>query len=181
MNEKKKLMWLGALVVVAGMVWYFQRAKPTSAGSVFANFSDVKLLAVDNPQLHHEKMEAAQDTEYKSNGRNIFSEIVPPPPVDPKAATAGGTNTQNPGPPPPPPPPSLPAKYFGYGTIPNGTAKRAFLTNGDDVYIVAEGDTLLSRFRIIKINNTNIEFEEISSGRRSTAPLEEQAGGPPAT
>jgi GTPase len=54
-------------------------------------------------------------------------------------------------------------KYYGYGTVPNGSARRAYLTDGDDVYIVAEGDTLLGRFRIVKIGNATLEFEDISS------------------
>jgi len=39
---------------------------------------------------------------------------------------------------------------------------------------------LLNRFRILKIGNASIEFEEISSGRRNTAPLEEQPASPSA-
>jgi GTPase len=64
-------------------------------------------------------------------------------------------------------------KFYGYGTVPDGTARRAFLTDGDEVYIVAEGDTLLGRFRILKIGNATIEFEEISSGRQGKSNLEE--------
>ena len=178
MSERKKLIWLGALIVVAVLVWTVQRVKPSAGGGGYANFSDIHLLAVENPRLHHEKMEAAQGTEYKSSGRNIFTEIAQPPPDQTK--TPDNTATGPTGPPPvqEPPKPQLPAKYFGYGTIPNGTARRAFLTNGDDVYIVGEGDTLLGRFRIVKISSGNIEFEEISSGRRNTAPLEEQSAGP---
>jgi hypothetical protein len=67
----------------------------------------------------------------------------------------------------------LPVKFFGYGTVPNGTARRAFLTDGDEVYVVAEGDTLLARFRILKIGNATIDFEEISSGRQGRANLED--------
>jgi hypothetical protein len=67
----------------------------------------------------------------------------------------------------------LPAKFYGYGTVPNGTARRAFLTDGDEVYIVAEGDTFLSRYRILKIGNATIEFEEVSSGRQGKANLED--------
>ena len=66
-------------------------------------------------------------------------------------------------------------KYYGYGTIPNGTAKRAFLTDGEEVFIVGEGDTLLGRYRILRISNASLEFEEISSQRRNSAPLDEQA------
>ncbi len=71
-------------------------------------------------------------------------------------------------------------KYFGYGTVPKGTARRAFFTDGDDVYIVTEGDTLLGRYRILKVGNANLEFQEISSGLHGTTPLEEQAASPSA-
>ena len=37
---------------------------------------------------------------------------------------------------------------------------------------------LMNRFRILKIGNANLEYEEISSGLRGTANLEDQ-GGPP--
>ena len=67
-------------------------------------------------------------------------------------------------------------KFFGYGTIPNGTLRRAFLSDGDEVYIVGEGDTLLGRFRIVKINNANLEFEEIATGRHNTVTLQEEQG-----
>jgi GTPase len=69
-------------------------------------------------------------------------------------------------------------KFFGYGTVPNGTSKRAFLSDGEEVYIVAEGDTLLGRFRIVKINNGNLEFEEISSGRRASVAMTQDDSQP---
>jgi hypothetical protein len=53
------------------------------------------------------------------------------------------------------------------------------LLDGEDVYIVAEGEVLLNRYRILKVGNASLEFEELSSGRRGTAPLEEQAAGQP--
>jgi hypothetical protein len=71
-------------------------------------------------------------------------------------------------------------KFYGYGTIPNGTVRLAFFTDGEEVHVVREGELLLNRFRIIKIGNATLEFEEVSTGRHGTAPLEEQAapGGP---
>jgi hypothetical protein len=70
-------------------------------------------------------------------------------------------------------------KFYGYGVVPNGTSKRAFLSEGDDIFIVAEGDTLLGRFRIVRIGNDRLEFEELSTGRRNSINLDEQ-GAPPA-
>jgi len=37
-------------------------------------------------------------------------------------------------------------KFYGYGTVPDGTARRAFLTMEKKSIIVAEGDTFLSDF-----------------------------------
>jgi hypothetical protein len=72
----------------------------------------------------------------------------------------------------------LPVKFFGHGTVPNGTIRLAFFSDGEEIYVVREGEVLLRRFRILKINNASLEYEEISNGLRGTAPLEEQ-GGPP--
>jgi hypothetical protein len=127
-------------------------------------------------------MEAAQKTEYHSLGRNPFSEIAPPK-DQPKENKIAQHLQQTVPVLPPPPLPMLPGnmKFFGYGTIPNGTLRRAFLSDGDEVYIVGEGDTLLGRFRIVKINNANLEFEEIATGRHNTVTMqEEQAAAPPA-
>ena len=44
--------------------------------------------------------------------------------------------------------------------------------------MVKEGELLLNRFRILRIGNANLEYEEVSSGLRGTANLEEQ-GTPP--
>ncbi|MDQ1405256.1 MAG: hypothetical protein QOG55_885 [Acidobacteriaceae bacterium] len=181
MTQKNQIMLLGVLVLIMAVVWYINRTtSPTSPGNVLS-VQNYQLLAVENPQLHRDKMEAAQKTEYHSMGRNPFSEVAAPkeqPQVN-KAASRGPV-----GPPvlPPPPPPTLPGnmKFFGYGTIPNGTLRRAFLSDGEEVYIVGEGDTLLGRFRIVKINNANLEFEEIATGRRNTVTMQEEQSAPPA-
>jgi len=82
--------------------------------------------------------------------------------------------------PEPPPPPEIPANmhFFGYGTVPNGTSRRAFFTDGEDVFIVSEGEVFLNRFRILKVNNASLDFEEVSSGRHGTKALEEQGATP---
>jgi hypothetical protein len=181
MTQKNQMIVLAVLVLIMGVVWYFNRTtSATSPGNV-ATFQNYQLLAVENPQLHRDKMEAAQKTEYHSLGRNPFSEIAPP--KDQPKENKIVQHVQ-PGPPilPPPPPPMLPGnmKFFGYGTIPNGTLRRAFLSDGDEVYIVGEGDTLLGRFRIVKINNANLEFEEIATGRHNTVTMQEDQAAPPA-
>jgi hypothetical protein len=180
MKQKKQLAVLVVLLLTAGVIWflYFDRDRPivtADAGSAAQNY---QLLSVENPQLHTDRLKRARETEYKSTGRNIFSAILPAPPQPPQPPPAPDTSGVSSDPPPPPPPPTLPLKFFGYGTVPNGSARRAFFTDGEEVHVVAEGELLLNHFRILKVGNASLEFEEVSSGRRGTAILEEQ-GAPP--
>ena len=182
MKQQKELAVLAVLLVLAGNIWYwffFRQKATTTSGTVAVTQVHNRLLSVPNPEIHTPRREAARKAVYKSNGRNPFSLIAPQPPSQtPKVVR----KRDIPGPveEPPPPPPEIPANmhYFGYGTVPNGTSRRAFFTDGEDVFIVAEGEVFLNRFRIVKVNNASLDFEEVSSGRHGTKALEEQAASP---
>ena len=180
MNQKKQLVVLAVLLLIAGFIWflYFNNSKPVVTADARPAAQIYKPIGVDNPQLHKDGVEKARKTEYKSNGRNIFTVELPPKP-QPKIPVP------EPKVPDVPPAPiiqvvaPLPAKFFGFGTIPNGTAKVAFLSGGEgDIYVLKEGELLLNRFRILRIGNTNLEYEEVSTGLRGTAPLVEEQAAP---
>jgi len=183
MTRKQQIVVLIVLVAIALVVWSFEWNKHTPAAKTAMFIQNYKVLAVENPQIRWPELERARKTEYKSNGRNPFSVIAPPTAQEVRAKEKLAEQVKNAPPPPPPPPPTValpPAnlKYFGYGTLPAGTTRRAFFTDGDDVYVVTEGGTLLGRYRILKVGNASIEFQEISSGLHGTMPLEEQPGSP---
>jgi hypothetical protein len=46
---------------------------------------------------------------------------------------------------------------------------------------VAEVDTLLGIYRVVKIGNANLDFEEIASGRRGSTALSEEPITAPAS
>jgi hypothetical protein len=178
MNQKTKIAILPVLMLAAAGVFYYDSIGVSFPGkTVPFILRPYSPLPVENPALQRWKLEASRRTEYKSSGRDLFSQTLPPPPR-PKVPD------RVPDPVPQlaiePPPPSLPAnmKFFGYGTVPNGTSKRAFLSDGEQVYIVGEGDTLLGRFRILRIGNASLEFEEMGTGKRNSASLDEQAAPP---
>jgi len=176
MSQKAKAALLLVLILAAGGVYrYVDSDGAVGPGNSLDITKAYQPLPVENPQLQRWKLDASRKTEYRSSGRDLFSETLPPAPVPKNKPQPLPTPVPQPDPTPPPPtlPPNM--KYYGYGTIPNGTAKRAFLTDGEDVFIVGEGDTLLGRFRILHIGNASLDFEEISSGRRNSAPLDEQA------
>jgi hypothetical protein len=184
MKQKQQIIVLLVLAVVAALVWSFELRQPTAALQTASFIQDYKGLAVENPQIRWGELERAQKTEYKSNGRNPFS-LNAAPTSEQVQLAKNAANVKPPPPPPDPPaittavfPPNL--KYFGYGTVPNGTPRRAFFYDGETEYIVSEGETLLGRYRILKVGNTDVEFQEISSVLPGTAPLEEQAAPPSA-
>jgi len=179
MNQKKQFVVLVVLLLVAGFIWflYFDHNRPVVTADSSSVVHNYQPIGVDNPSLHLGAVEKARKTEYKSSGRNIFSRELPPPPK-PKTPLPDPKIPVVPQPPVIPTVAPLPAKYFGFGTIPNGTARVAFLSMGEDIFVLKEGELLLNRFRILKIGNANLEYEDVTTGLRGTAPLEEQ-GGPP--
>ena len=173
MRQQKQILALVFLAIGAAAIWLWNsRQGPTAAGAstIVSNYAPMN---VDNLNVRFWVIESTRRTEYKGSGRNPFSAVPPPPPPPPvpKPGMAGYVEP----PPPPPPKAELPAsmKFYGYGTVPNGTARRAFLSDGDEVYIVAEGDTLLGRYRILRIGNATLEFEEISTHIQGQKNLEE--------
>jgi hypothetical protein len=188
MKQSRKVAVLAALLIIAIVIWvsYFRNERPVVTADNPPITQSNRLLSVDNPQIRWWELDKARKTEYKGTGRNPFSAI----PAAAAPLTPGGAHHKPPfvksGPdqayaqlPPPPPcvlPPSM--KFFGYGTVPNGPSRRAFFSNGEDIYVVTEGELLLNQYRILKINKTNLEFEQPSSEcTRSTVPLVEQPAG----
>src|SRR6202040_4361466 len=74
---KNQIILLATLVLIMAVVWYFNHTTSAVAPGNVPAFQSYQLLAVENPQLHRDKMDAAQKTEYHSLGRNPFSEVAP--------------------------------------------------------------------------------------------------------
>jgi len=177
MSSGRQNTTLGVLLVVlAGAGYYVYEARFASQEgapppvAVDARFSP---LNVDNPALRLDILQRFLALEYKGVHRSIFSASLPPPPAPPPTKQV----VVDPGPPPGPPPLVVDAKYFGYVSDYSGSHRRAFFAtnNNDDVVIAGEGDTLMGRFRVVRLTNTTAEMEEVSSGRRTTLTLEESS------
>ena len=87
-------------------------------------------------------------------GRNPFEFVAPPAKASPtQTATTAGAVPQ----PPPPPPVSL--KPMGY-TEGKGGVKEAMVSDEDQVFVVHEGDSIGTRYKVIKITSTMITVED---------------------
>jgi hypothetical protein len=174
-RQQKELIALAALVAVAGSIWYFHlgRSATPNSGISASHYSPIN--ALDYVVIIN-GLAKAQGTEYKSAGRNIF--VMGAMPVE--AAKRGPVRNpfvvyNLPQPPPPPEPAKLPMVFFGYGMLPAGGARQAFLKEeppGEEVHIVSEGDVVLNHIRILHIGNERIDFEDTITGQRGSKNLE---------
>lgn len=164
------------LVVLLGAGYSVYRTYAPAEAALPAPNVDEKFtpLNVDNPALRLDILKRFLELQYKGVHRSIFSATLPPPPAPPPSA-AQQVNVPPPVVPSGPPPLTVDAKYFGFVSDFSGNHKRAFFatTNNEDVIIAGEGDTLLGRFRILRLTSTTADVEEVASGRRATLTLEE--------
>jgi hypothetical protein len=174
MSRQTQMIVLGVLVAVllGAVYYYYDSGSSTAAPSPVATDQRFTPLDVDNPALRTDILKRFLTLEYKGVHRSIFSASMPPPPAPPPSKTPVITT---PLPPPGPPPLTVDAKYFGYVSDMGGGHRRAFFAsnNNEDVFIAGEGDTLMGRFRVVRITNTTADVEEVSSGRRATLTLEQ--------
>lgn len=122
-----------------------------------------------DPTLRTDLLKNSEGTEYKGTGRNIFDNQPPPPPL-PKPITQIVKNEPPPAPPPPPPPPPIPLKFYGFANKP-GQPKSIFLAQGDDIFIGREGDIINRRYKIIRIQQNQVEIEDVLNNNRQAIPL----------
>ncbi len=130
--------------------------------------------ALLDPTLHMEAMHVTESLVYTGTGRNIFSG-APPAPValarlEKPKFPARPAVVLPPAPTGPPPPPPISLKFFGTATSPNGT-RRAFLLNGEDVFMASAGDVVQRRYRVVSIALNSILVEDIPNSNQQTLPL----------
>ena len=174
MKQRIQYIVLAALLAVLVAAGSFSYWRSSGDATVPAAKLDEKFtpLNVDNPALRLDILQRFLALEYKGVHRSIFSATLPPPPAPPPSAQPV---IAAPVVPAGPPPLTVDAKYFGFVSDFSGNHRRAFFATGnnDEIVIAGEGDTLLGRFRVIRLTATAADVEEVASGRRATLTLEE--------
>lgn len=126
------------------------------------------LTASLDPRLRADLLKLSEDTKYAGTGRNIFrAEAEPlPAPITPVVTK----NPQPTGPPPPPPPPPIPLRFVGFASR-AGEPKRAFLSQGDSVFVAAEGEMVNNRYKIVHIGVNSVEIQDVLYNNTQTIAL----------
>ena len=187
-ENRKQVIWLAvlggiALLSLAYEFWPASSSAPASAPTASApakpgmrrNASGKMVPMVEprlDPTLDLTQLGKSEDIKYAGNGRNIF--VAGSVAVIEKPKRNG---TENPAedagihqPPPVPPPPPINLKFFGFANQP-GETKKVFLSQGEDIFIAAEGDIVDRRYRVLKISATTVDVEDVLNNHRQSLPL----------
>ena len=122
-----------------------------------------------DPSLRYDWLKASEDTKYEGTGRNIFQlQAEIPQPVSP--GRTDDEDQADKGPPQPPPPPPINLKFFGFASK-EGEPKKIFLSQGEDVFIAAEGDVVNRHYKVLRISPTSVEIEDVLNNNRQSIPL----------
>ena len=184
-ENRKQVIALAGLAVIAVAIMGYEfwpsssTAAPTTGQTTataakpgMRRSASGKMVPVGEPRLDPtldlKLLSQSEEIKYAGNGRNIF--VVGSVPIEkPKA---NGTDKQA-GvrlPPPIPPPPPITLKFFGFANRP-GETKKVFLSQGEDVFIAAEGDIVDRRYRVLHISPTAVDVEDVINNNRQSLPL----------
>lgn len=140
-------------------------AHPVAKGGKKAGLTPSSL----DPTLRYDWLKASEDTKYEGKGRNIFIAEAEPIP-QPIASAVVPQPVQDTGPPLPPPPPPINLRFYGFATS-HGTAKKVFLSEGEDIFIAGEGDIIDRRYKVLRIMPMAVEIEDVLNNNRQQIPL----------
>ena len=129
-----------------------------------------------DPTLHPELMAGTESYIYTGSGRNIFSADSGP---SAAAAAAAIEKVRGPirpsvpvatAPAGPPGPPAIDLRFFGYSAHRDGV-RRAFLKQGDNIFVAGEGDVVGHRYKVVQIAPFSIQIEDLPYHDTQTLPL----------
>jgi hypothetical protein len=107
--------------------------------------------------------------------RDIFDFGVPPAPPEaertPPPITQALAPTPVPTPPGPPPPPPINVKYIGSVEAQKGPKVAFFLTEQKEVLTGQVGDTVMNRFKVVRIGIESVDVQDMGSGQVRRIPL----------
>jgi hypothetical protein len=147
---------------------------------------DFDLSKVD-PTLRTDLLARVRQIGDVGGSRSLFEFYTPPPPPPPKVDPIKPTEAVKASPPvefpkpvetgpaPPPPPAPIPLKYFGYeGTPRAGRKLRALFVDGEEHFVVGEGELIRGRYRVVRIGTTSAEVEDMTGKNTQTVRILER-------
>jgi hypothetical protein len=183
-ENRKEVIALAALGVLAlGLMAYTfwpsaaapaPAAPPAATTATRANFrrtNSGKLVKAAEPRLDPtldlDLLRQSEQSKYAGRARNIF--VAGSIAIEPVKKNPATDRTA------PPvavvaPLPPINLKFFGFASKP-GEPKKVFLSQGEDIFIAAEGDIVDRRYRVLHISPAAVDIEDVINNNRQSIPL----------
>jgi len=181
-ENKKKVRLMAALLAVLALV-FFYNFKDSVLGTSASAHPSVPVTQAprktanvlpapdgSDPRLRLDILDASRKVKYEAGGRNPFAVTIEIPPISSSVKTT--TPPPPPTPPPTPPPPNFHLLYYGYASKP-GEPRTIFLQpeGGGQVFIVAQGQIVNRRYRVVQIQPNQVVLEDVLTHDRQSVPL----------
>jgi hypothetical protein len=184
-EKRKQVIALAVLALIAVVITSYEfwpsssTAAPTTGQTTataakpgMRRLPSGKMVPVGEPRLDPtldlKLLSQSEEIKYAGNGRNIF--VVGSVPIEKPRANGTEIQAGLRQPPPIQPPPPITLKFFGFANRP-GETKKVFLSQGEDVFIAAEGDIVDRRYRVVHISPTAVDVEDVINNNRQSLPL----------
>lgn len=137
-----------------------------------------------DPTLRLDLLAKVQAIKIEGGQRSLFDFSAAPPPktkdvkVVPKPVGAEAAKiaaaVSKPADPVKPPAPPIPLKFYGFINPAKQGVKRAFFTEGEDIFVASEGELIKKRYKVVRIGVNSAVIEDTQFQHQQTIPLEEQ-------
>jgi len=153
-----------------------------SAAQVRTQSPQTQVQSLD-PTIRLDLLEASEGVKYEGKGRNIFKAEADAPIIKDDPNLKCKVTPDAPGCPGYDPCRSNPTmkgcpgykepinlKFFGFANRP-GERKRIFLSQGEDVFIAGEGETVNRRYKVMHIGVNSVDIQDVLNNNTQTIPL----------
>lgn len=137
-----------------------------------------------DPSLRLDLLAKVQAVQLAGSSRNLFQVGEPPKPVELPKEKEPVFKPIGPAPPPrrvemtdsaptAPPAPPVQLKFYGLSTIVRNKKRTAYFMDGEDITVAAEGELVSRRYRVLRIQDTTVQVEDVEAKRTITLPIVE--------
>jgi hypothetical protein len=177
MVRRNRIVLIVAAGVALAFALYVWRQGRPAAATVAAGPRAAGAATPELPRIGLDRLSQRPPT-VPVGRRDIFDFGAPPAPpvtaapaVTPPPVAAVTMPTPVPTPAGPPPPPPVNVKYIGSVEAEKGPKVAFFLTEQKEVLTGQVGDTVMNRFKVVRIGIESVDVQDVGSGQLRRIPL----------
>jgi hypothetical protein len=175
-RERLLIVVAGAVALAAALFVWRQSRGSTSAAA--AGIPVAAPAGPDVPAIGLDRL-TRPSAPVRVGRRDLFDFASIPAPVSaeqaarpaPPPSTLAAAPTPVPTPAGPPPPPPINVKYIGSVEAEKGPKVAFFLTEQKEVLTGQVGDTVMNRFKVVRIGIESVDVQDVGSGQVRRLPL----------